>query len=50
MGNVPFHCGKEGDEVEDKGFGLSLDLCSNPHLWSLALSSDQKDEIANISS
>jgi len=48
-GAVPVCCGKEGAEPEGKAFDLLVHLHSNPHLWSRALGSDQKNEITDTS-
>lgn len=41
------HCGEDGAEPEGKAWNLLVSLCSNPHLWSWALGSDQKNKTAN---
>jgi len=48
-GTVPVRSGEEGAEQEGETLDLPVHLCSNPHLWSQALGSDRKNEIADTS-
>ena len=41
--------GKEGAEPEGEALNLPVKLRSYPHLWSRAVGSDRKNEIANTS-
>ena len=42
-------CGEERAEPEGKALCSPVNLCSNPHLCSRTMSSDQKNEIVDTS-
>ena len=44
-GAVPVCCGEEGAELKCEAFGVLVHRCSNCHLWSWDLGSDQKNDV-----
>ena len=47
--SAPIRCGEQKAELKGEALNLPVDFRSYPHLWLLALGSDQKNKIAGTS-